>query len=112
MANHSWMSDSNYGGTEKGSAPKEKIQYGEAGQNMDGDIALPDTELKENIIAALENDMHIDTSDISVEVNYGKVTLTGTVFSRGMLRAVSECVHNVPGVVELINDLKIEVGNF
>jgi osmotically-inducible protein OsmY len=103
------MSESNYGGTEKHSGPNENIQYGESGQNMQGDFGVPDDQLKEQVIQALTDDMHVDATDIQVEVDYGKVTLTGVVSQRSMMKAAEECVRNIPGVTDLINDLKIQM---
>ncbi|MFL5785543.1 MAG: BON domain-containing protein [Bacteriovoracaceae bacterium] len=109
MPNHSWMSESNYGGTDKNSAPKEHIQYGETGQNMQEEFGVPDEQLKEQVIQALTDDMHVDATDIKVDVDYGKVTLTGIVSQRSMMKAADECVRNIPGVTELINDLRIQM---
>lgn len=110
--NHSWMSQSNYGGTDKDAEPKANINYGEAGQNMEGDLPetpVTDDDLRRDVLLALKDDMHVDDSNISVVVNYGEVRLSGTVTQRAMLNAAEECVKSVPGVMKINNELKIQV---
>ncbi len=101
----SWMSDSNYGGEEKGTLPREHINYGEKDQNMKGDT---DIDLKERILDVLRQDEDVDATSIRVNIKENNlVELSGTVpDSRSMERAV-ECVREL-GVTEIDNDLKIQ----
>lgn len=100
----SWMSDSNYGGEEKGTLPREHLNYGEKDQNMKGDT---DGDLKQRVLEVLRLDEDVDADDITVNIKENNVVeLTGTVpDSRSMERAV-ECVRDL-GVTEIDNDLHI-----
>lgn len=77
-------------------------------QNDDAYI-MPDEELKAKILEALHEDNHVEDSNIDVDVNYGEITLTGTVRSRDMMNAARECVERVSGVKKIVNDLEIRV---
>lgn len=102
----------NYGGVDKDGASKEDIQYGEAKQNMTGDLPptpVTDDDLRRDILTALKNDIHVDPTNINVIVNYGEVTLEGTVTQRAMMNATEDCVRSVPGVMKLTNELRIQM---
>lgn len=70
---------------------------------------MPDNELKDKIMMALEADMHVDASNILVDVHYGEVQLSGTVTNRQMLNAVKECVGHFLGVKKIEDHLVIQV---
>lgn len=112
-SSHSWMSQSNYGGSEENAEPKEPLNYGMRGQSMKGELpddnARPDDELQATIVEALESDMHVDPTNITVHVNYGVVTLRGTVSQRAAMNAALECVRKIHGVTEIVNDLRIQM---
>ena len=84
----------------------EGVGYDE-GRNFHSNTAVPDEELKASILQALEEDIHIETSNISVDVNYGEVTIAGNVPNRTMMRAVVDCIDGISGVKKIVNELEI-----
>src|SRR4051812_44057912 len=86
---HSWMSNSDYGGEEKGTLPKEHLNYGEKNQNMRGDfMEQPEKteptktssynisptggntnvsdDLRQRVIEALHQNLEVDSTGITV----------------------------------------------
>jgi osmotically-inducible protein OsmY len=59
------------------------------------------------ISEALSRDPRTQQSVIDVAYNQGVVILTGTVKSREMLRAAEEIAQSQPGVVSVVNELRI-----
>jgi hypothetical protein len=51
---------------------------------------------------------HIDSSDVSVSVSSGKVTLEGTVPERYMKHAIEDLVDACPGVQDIDNRIRVE----
>ncbi len=102
----SWMSDSDYGGEEKGTVPREHLNYGEKDQNMKGDTFV---DLKDRVLDALRQDPDVDATKINVNIKENNIVeLSGTVpDSRSMERAV-ECVRAL-GLTEIDNDLSIQL---
>lgn len=72
------------------------------------DSRIADEEIKAAIANELSWDSQVDASDISVHVNAGFVTLTGTVHSYGSLKAAESDALNVFGVVEVENQLTVQ----
>jgi len=50
---------------------------------------------------------NLDVSDVSLEVQGGKVTLTGTVPERRMKRCVEDIVDACPGVQDIDNRIQV-----
>ncbi len=116
-SSHSWMSGSDYGGVERHDDGRiDKIQFGEAEQNMQGDLddtpLIPDEELVTKIYEALKDDLKLDASQIGVNVHYGEVSLQGTVEDRSLIKAAEVSVRAIPGVKDLKNDLQIQVSEY
>lgn len=66
-----------------------------------------DAEIGTNVVNALQTDTWIDANTIDVKVNSGIVTLTGTVPNLFQKRQAGDDAWNVPGVVDVRNDLVI-----
>jgi osmotically-inducible protein OsmY len=66
-----------------------------------------DTQIAEEIVAALVRNLHIDPDRVTVKVEHGKVRLTGSVETYyGRARAY-EAVANTAGVIEIDNDIVV-----
>jgi hypothetical protein len=65
-----------------------------------------DERLYEVICERLTEHRAIDASELSVAVDQGIVTVSGTVPNRAMKRAVEEVIAEVLGVVHIQNDVK------
>lgn len=85
----------------------EGVGYDES-RSFSSNTVVPDEELKANILRALEDDIHVETSGLNVEVNYGEVILSGTVSNRAMMRAAVDCIEAVGGVKKITNELTIQ----
>lgn len=70
---------------------------------------LSDKMIAEDIIAALDRNIMVDTNDIDVEVEEGVVTLSGTVASGYIRDLVFDAAVYTSGVVDVIDSLVIEV---
>jgi len=66
-----------------------------------------DERMKEDISERLYRAYHIDSSEVTVEVRAGKVTLEGTVPSRHMKHAIEDMVDDCPGVTEIDNRIRV-----
>jgi hypothetical protein len=71
-----------------------------------------DERLKEDISERLYAAYHVDSSEVSVEVRAGKVTLEGTVPSRHMKHIIEDMVDGCPGVVEIDNRIRVASPNY
>ncbi|HEY6925420.1 MAG TPA: BON domain-containing protein [Steroidobacteraceae bacterium] len=71
-----------------------------------------DERMKEDISERLYRAYHIDSSDVTVEVRTGKVTLEGTVPSRHMKHAIEDMVDDCPGVMEIDNRIRVAGLNY
>jgi osmotically-inducible protein OsmY len=69
-----------------------------------------DERLKELVCERLTDDDSIDASDVSVEVQDGRVTLEGTVESRRAKYDVEECAAQC-GAQDIVNNLRIGTGS-
>lgn len=67
-----------------------------------------DDRIREDVSDRLTRDHDVDASDITVEVQSGEVTLTGTVPSRDQKRCAEDCAESVPGVSEVTNNLRVQ----
>lgn len=63
--------------------------------------------LREIVCERLTEDPFIDAVDVSVDVETGEVTLTGTVTSRGQKIRVEDLVADTTGVMEIHNLLTV-----
>jgi BON domain-containing protein len=66
-----------------------------------------DERMKEDISERLFVAYHIDSSEVTIDVRGGRVTLEGTVPSRHMKHAIEDIVDSCPGVVEIENRIRV-----
>jgi len=66
-----------------------------------------DERLKEDISERLYDTQHIDSSEVTVDVTEGKVTLEGTVSDRYMKHAIEDLVDQCPGVKDIENRIRV-----
>ncbi len=69
-----------------------------------------DERIQEQVNEALEDDDRVDAEHISVQVQGGEVTLTGTVRDRYQKRCAEDCVEAVRGVKDVHNQLRVQSG--
>jgi osmotically-inducible protein OsmY len=55
----------------------------------------------------LDDDEHLDASDVRVTVDAGKVTLEGTVPERRMKHYIEDLVDACPGVQDIDNRIRV-----
>jgi hypothetical protein len=67
-----------------------------------------DERLREDISERLMQAYHIDSSEVTVTVASGKVTLEGTVPDRSMKHAIEDLVDACPGVQDIDNRLRVD----
>jgi len=70
---------------------------------------VADEVLAEDVVKALDRDMMVNPDDITVEVNDGYVTLTGTVPTWACRQAAEEDASLTAGTVGVINNLRINL---
>ncbi len=66
-----------------------------------------DTRLETRLIDRLELDNFLRDRDIQVDVNGGVVKVSGQVRTALEKRRVSELLRNIPGVIDVANDLEV-----
>ncbi|MGO9935037.1 MAG: BON domain-containing protein [Steroidobacteraceae bacterium] len=72
--------------------------------------APPDSEVKEQVEAALRSDPFFPDEHVTVTIKDGVVTLHGIVFDEWDLRVAKRIAKRIPGVKRVINDLEIKLG--
>lgn len=70
-----------------------------------------DERLKEDIAERLMYAWDVEASDVSLEVQNGKVVLEGTVPERRMKHAIEDIVDNCPGVQDIDNRVRVARGD-
>jgi osmotically-inducible protein OsmY len=71
-----------------------------------------DQQIVEDANQALERHGEVDASEIEVTCNNGVVKLTGKVENRRAKREAEECVEQIYGVTDVMNELKVDKGFF
>jgi osmotically-inducible protein OsmY len=71
-------------------------------------MARTDAEIHRAVIDELSWDTRVDETDVGVEVDFGVVTLTGTVDSWAKRVAAQEAAHRVWGVFDVANDIRVK----
>lgn len=72
-------------------------------------MARNDKRIKKEVAARLEHNSRIDSSDITIEVSDGVVSLSGTLPSLSISMAAVEDAEKVAGVRQVNNNLKVKV---
>jgi hypothetical protein len=67
-----------------------------------------DERIREDLSDRLMQSMHIDSSEVSVEVANGKVTLEGTVPERRMKHAIEDLAESCGGVQDVDNRIRVQ----
>lgn len=68
-----------------------------------------DKEIHEAVLQELKWSTKIEETEVGVEVDEGVVTLTGTVSCYAKKVAAQEAAHQVAGVLDVANDIKVQV---
>jgi osmotically-inducible protein OsmY len=71
------------------------------------DYKRSDDRIREEISDRLTDDHHVDATEVSVVVQGGEVTLTGTVASRDQKRRAEDLAESISGVREVTNNLRV-----
>lgn len=66
-----------------------------------------DERINEDLYTHLVRRTHIDASDVSINVNDGKVTLDGSVPERRMKHAIEDIAAACPGVTDVANHIRV-----
>lgn len=66
-----------------------------------------DRTIHDDVCEWLTDDEWVDASDVHVEVENGVVHLRGTVSDRGAKRRADDIAHAVPGVHDVMNELRL-----
>jgi osmotically-inducible protein OsmY len=66
-----------------------------------------DRQIGRMILAALSRSTSVNAADVAVAVTDGLVTLSGTLPHWQALRSVLQATRHVPGVRDILNDLKV-----
>lgn len=72
------------------------------------DYTRSDERIREDVNDKLTDDPRVDARRISVAVDKGEVTLSGTVGSREAKRRAEDCIDRISGVKHVQNNLRVE----
>lgn len=67
-----------------------------------------DAKIQQDVIEELKWDTRVDETDVGVEVDDGVVTLTGTVGSYLARMAARQAAHQVRGVLDVVDNVKVK----
>jgi osmotically-inducible protein OsmY len=70
--------------------------------------SVVDEAIAKDIVSAMKQTDGIEPSDIDIRVKEGKVTLAGTVSSPIVYRTALDCVENIFGVVDIIDNIVVK----
>ena len=104
---------SGYGGEPRG-GDTASGRWSSRGQSYAGrgpkDYKRSDDRIREEIADRLTDDDRVDASEISIQVQNGEVTLTGTVNDRGQKRRAEDLAESISGVREVANNIRVSRG--
>jgi osmotically-inducible protein OsmY len=66
-----------------------------------------DSQIQQDVLRELKFDTRVEETDVGVEVDGGIVTLTGTVSSYLARQAAQEAAHQVAGVRDVVNNVRV-----
>ena len=72
-------------------------------------MAGNDERIKKDVVARLDRNSRVDSSDVKIEVSNGVVSLSGTLPSLAISMAAVEDAENVAGVRRVNNNIKVKV---
>jgi hypothetical protein len=75
------------------------------------DYTRSDERIREDVNDRLTDDPRVDARRISVSVDKGEVTLSGTVGSRDAKRRAEDCIDRISGVKHVQNNLRVDDRN-
>lgn len=84
----------------------ERYYYGYYGPYF-GRTTRADAEIKDDIRNRLVWDSWVDADQVNIDVKNGVVTLTGQVDSIVEKRAAGDDAWDTPGVLDVVNNLKV-----
>lgn len=87
-------------------APTTPMAWGGFGQGYQRSDAF----IRDDVRERLARDPFLHGTDIQVHVEYGEVTLTGTVDNRAQKRRARDLADSVPGTTDVHNRLTIQGG--
>jgi len=96
-----------WGGQSGGSYGQGQMSRGTSGKRGPKGWQRSDERMKEDICERLYHQEHIDSSEVTVEVSEGKVTLDGTVKDRHMKHAIEDLIDGIPGVKDIDNRVRV-----
>ena len=94
-------------GTNSGQPGRDVIIANEMPEGDGVSETQTDRTIREEIMDVFTRDESIDASDVTVRVQDGVVTLSGSVLELRMKRPIEDAVQSVPGVDELVNCLLV-----
>src|SRR5262245_33756275 len=68
-----------------------------------------DSQLEREVLEELAWDSRVDRENVVVTANHGLIALTGVVNNYAKKMAAQEAAHRIPGVLDVVNDLKVIV---
>lgn len=68
-----------------------------------------DAQIYEDVSEALWRSPQVDASEIEVKVDQGIVRLQGVVHKRQFKRWAEQLIEHVPGVIDVMNEIRVEV---
>jgi osmotically-inducible protein OsmY len=71
------------------------------------DYQRSDERIREELCDAMTDDDSLDASEISIQVQKGEVTLTGSVSSRDQKRRAEDLAEAVSGVRDVTNNIRV-----
>lgn len=95
-----------YGGGAQSGRPASARSGGFAGRGPK-DYQRSDERIREQISDRMSDDDDLDASEISVQVQKGEVTLTGTVQSREQKRRAEDLAEQCSGVSDVVNNIRV-----
>ena len=103
-----WPGQSGY--AEHGPQWESGYPSGQRGRRGPKGYKRSDERLKEDISERLMQHAYIDATEVTVEVQNGKVTLDGTVPERRMKHLIEDIVDECPGVQDIDNRVRVARG--
>lgn len=70
------------------------------------DKKISDDEISKSIKIAMQKSVHVDANEVNLEIQDGKVMLSGTLHSKSEYEAVLKIIRTTKGVLEINNNLK------